>query len=167
MDEVFQLEKPHSVYRRPATGDRSAGTGHQRRGRSPSAGVTGSGKTFTMANIIARQPPYADSGLKQNAGKPGIVIEMRGFPGGCRGVFCLPYYDYYQPEAYSPPRIPILARQRHQRRNRRLRHSATAALSDWRNVSLWHRCHCIYSLGPYRLPQHGHQRPGMQIRNAN
>ena len=69
-------------------------------------GVTGSGKTFTMANIIAQcNRPAVLEPNKTLASQ--ILHWMRIFPDDAVEYF-VSYYDYYQPEAYIPPPIPIL-----------------------------------------------------------
>ena len=111
-------------------------------------GVTGSGKTFTMANVIAR------------VGRPALVIahnktlaaqlcsEFREFfPENCVEYF-VSYYDYYQPEAYIAASDTYIEKDAQINDEiDRLRHSATAALFERRDVIIVASVSCIYGLG--------------------
>ena len=111
-------------------------------------GVTGSGKTFTMANVIAA------------AGRPAIILEpnktlaaqvcseMKAlFPENAVEFF-VSYYDYYQPEAYVPGKdIYIEKDAAINSEIDKLRHSATSALIERRDVIIVASVSCIYSLG--------------------
>ncbi len=111
-------------------------------------GVTGSGKTFTMANVIAK------------AGRPALVIahnktlaaqlcsEFREFfPENCVEYF-VSYYDYYQPEAYIAASDTYIEKDAMINDEiDRLRHSATAALFERRDVIIVASVSCIYGLG--------------------
>lgn len=111
-------------------------------------GVTGSGKTFTMANVI------------QELNKPTLIIahnktlaaqlygEFREyFPENAVEYF-VSYYDYYQPEAYVPSSDTYIAKDSSINDEiDKLRHSATAALSERRDVIIIASVSCIYGLG--------------------
>ena len=111
-------------------------------------GVTGSGKTFTMANVIAQ------------LNKPTLVIahnqtlaaQLYGefkevFPENAVEYF-VSYYDYYQPEAYVPSSDTYIAKDSSINDEiDKLRHSATAALSERRDVIIIASVSCIYGLG--------------------
>ena len=111
-------------------------------------GVTGSGKTFTMANVI------------QELNKPTLIIahnktlaaQLYGefkefFPNNAVEYF-VSYYDYYQPEAYVPSSDTYIAKDSAINDEiDKLRHSATAALSERRDVIIVASVSCIYGLG--------------------
>ncbi|MEE0780376.1 MAG: DEAD/DEAH box helicase family protein, partial [Sellimonas sp.] len=111
-------------------------------------GVTGSGKTFTMANVI------------QQLNKPTIIIahnktlaaQLYGefkefFPHNAVEYF-VSYYDYYQPEAYVPSSDTYIAKDSAINDEiDKLRHSATAALSERKDVIIVASVSCIYGLG--------------------
>ena len=111
-------------------------------------GVTGSGKTFTMANII------------KNTGRPALVIahnktlaaqlaaEFREFfPDSAVGYF-VSYYDYYQPEAYIPSTDTFIEKDASINEEiDRMRHSATAWLSERRDVIIVASVSCIFGMG--------------------
>ena len=111
-------------------------------------GVTGSGKTFTMANVI------------QQLNKPTLIIahnktlaaQLYGefkefFPNNAVEYF-VSYYDYYQPEAYVPSSDTYIAKDSSINDEiDKLRHSATAALSERRDVIIIASVSCIYGLG--------------------
>lgn len=111
-------------------------------------GVTGSGKTFTMANVI------------QQLNKPTLIIahnktlaaQLYGefkefFPNNAVEYF-VSYYDYYQPEAYLPSSDTYIAKDSAINDEiDKLRHSATAALSERRDVIIVASVSCIYGLG--------------------
>ena len=111
-------------------------------------GVTGSGKTFTMANVI------------QQLNKPTLILahnktlaaqlygEMKEiFPNNAVEYF-VSYYDYYQPEAYVPSSATYIEKDSAINDEiDKLRHSATAALSERRDVIIVSSVSCIYGLG--------------------
>ena len=129
-------------------------------------GVTGSGKTFTMANIIARcnRPTLILEPNKTLASQ--ICTEMRSFFPDDAVEYFVSYYDYYQPEAYIPSTDTYIEKDSAINDEiDRLRHSATAALSEQRNVIIVASVSCIYSLGDpidYRSMVIS-LRPGMQL----
>ena len=111
-------------------------------------GVTGSGKTFTMANVIA------------NVNKPTIIFEpnktlaaqlcseMREFFPDAAVEYFVSYYDYYQPEAYIPGKDMYIEKDSLINDEiDKLRHSATSALFERRDVVIVASVSCIYSLG--------------------
>ena len=128
-------------------------------------GVTGSGKTFTMANIIA------------NVNKPTLVLahnktlaaqlcsEFREFFPDNAVEYFVSYYDYYQPEAYIPGTDTYIEKDSAINDEiDKLRHSATCALSERNDVIIVASVSCIYSLGnpiDYRNMVIS-LRPGMQ-----
>ena len=129
-------------------------------------GVTGSGKTFTMANIIAQcnRPTLILEPNKTLASQ--ICTEMRGFFPDDAVEYFVSYYDYYQPEAYIPSTDTYIEKDSAINDEiDRLRHSATAALSERRDVIIVASVSCIYSLGDpidYRSMVIS-LRPGMQM----
>lgn len=111
-------------------------------------GVTGSGKTFTMANII------------KNVGKPTLILahnktlaaqlcsEFKEFFPDSAVEFFVSYYDYYQPEAYIPNTDTYIEKDSAVNDEiDKLRHSATAALFERKDVIIVSSVSCIYGLG--------------------
>ena len=130
-------------------------------------GVTGSGKTFTVANVIA------------NAGKPSLVLapnktlaaqlyrEFREFFPDNRVEYFVSYYDYYQPEAYLPTTDTYI--EKDSAVNDlidRMRHSATTALLERLDTIVVASVSCIYGLGSpdSYLKMHLYLEQGMEIR---
>ena len=111
-------------------------------------GVTGSGKTFTMANVIAEmnRPTLVLSHNKTLAAQ--LCSEFRGyFPENAVEYF-VSYYDYYQPEAYIATTDTYIEKDSAINDEiDKLRHSATSALSERRDVIIVASVSCIYSLG--------------------
>ena len=111
-------------------------------------GVTGSGKTFTMANVIVQlqKPTLVIAHNKTLAAQLyGEFKEM--FPDNAVEYF-VSYYDYYQPEAYVPSSDTYIAKDSAINDEiDKLRHSATAALSERRDVIIVASVSCIYGLG--------------------
>ena len=128
-------------------------------------GVTGSGKTFTMANVI------------QQLNKPTLIIahnktlaaQLYGefkefFPNNAVEYF-VSYYDYYQPEAYVPSTDTYIEKDSSiNEESDKLRHSATAALSERRDVIIVSSVSCIYGIGSPKDYQNMmiSLRPGME-----
>ncbi len=111
-------------------------------------GVTGSGKTFTMANVIAKvnRPTLVLAHNKTLAGQ--LCAEFREFFPENAVEYFVSYYDYYQPEAYISSTDTYIAKDSAINEEiDRLRHSATAALSERRDVIIVASVSCIYSLG--------------------
>lgn len=111
-------------------------------------GVTGSGKTFTMANIIERvqRPTLVLAHNKTLAAQ--LCSEFREFfPENCVEYF-VSYYDYYQPEAYVPQTDTYIEKDASINDEiDKLRHSATSALFERRDVIIVASVSCIYGLG--------------------
>ena len=111
-------------------------------------GVTGSGKTFTMANVIANvnRPTLILEPNKTLAAQ--VCSEMRAlFPENAVEYF-VSYYDYYQPEAYIPGKDIYIEKDAMVNDEiDKLRHSATSALFERRDVIIVASVSCIYSLG--------------------
>ena len=111
-------------------------------------GVTGSGKTFTMANIIANvnKPTLVLAHNKTLAAQ--LCAEFREFFPNNAVEFFVSYYDYYQPEAYIPSTDAYIEKDSSINDEiDRLRHSATASLAERRDVIIVASVSCIYSLG--------------------
>ena len=129
-------------------------------------GVTGSGKTFTMANVIARmnRPTLVLAHNKTLAAQ--LCMEFRAFFPDNAVEYFVSYYDYYQPEAYVPGKdIYIEKDSSINDEIDKLRHSATSALFERRDVIIVSSVSCIYSLGPpeeYKKQVIG-VRPGLEI----
>src|SRR5712675_2792266 len=111
-------------------------------------GVTGSGKTYTMANVIAR------------TGRPAIVLapnktlaaqlygEMKSFFPENAVEYFVSYYDYYQPEAYVPRTDTYVEKESSLNEQiDRMRHSATRAILERRDVVVVASVSCIYGIG--------------------
>ena len=111
-------------------------------------GVTGSGKTFTMAHVIAR------------TGRPAIVLapnktlaaqlygEMKSFFPENAVEYFVSYYDYYQPEAYVPRTDTYVEKESSLNEQiDRMRHSATRAILERRDVVVVASVSCIYGIG--------------------
>src|SRR5271170_4830454 len=112
-------------------------------------GVTGSGKTFTMAHVIAR------------TGRPAIILapnktlaaqlwsEMKTFFPENAVEYFVSYYDYYQPEAYVPRTDTFIEKDSSiNEQIDRMRHSATRALMERDDVIIVASVSCIYGIGP-------------------
>ena len=129
-------------------------------------GVTGSGKTFTMANVI------------KEVGRPALVLahnktlaaqlctEFRAFFPENAVEYFVSYYDYYQPEAYIPGKDMYIEKDAMINEEiDMLRHSATSALFERRDVIIVASVSCIYSLGDPEEYAHllVSVRPGMEM----
>lgn len=111
-------------------------------------GVTGSGKTFTMANVIAQlnKPTLILAHNKTLAAQ--LYGEFKEFFPENAVEYFVSYYDYYQPEAYVPSSDTYIAKDSAINDEiDKLRHSATAALSERRDVIIVSSVSCIYGLG--------------------
>ena len=111
-------------------------------------GVTGSGKTFTMANIIEKcnRPVLILEPNKTLAAQ--VCSEMREFFPENAVEFFVSYYDYYQPEAYIPGKDMYIEKDALVNDEiDRLRHSATSSLFERRDVIIVASVSCIYTLG--------------------
>ena len=129
-------------------------------------GVTGSGKTFTMANVIARlnRPTLVLAHNKTLAAQ--LCTEFRGFFPENAVEYFVSYYDYYQPEAYIPGKDMYIEKDAMINDEiDMLRHSATSSLFERRDVIIVASVSCISSLGD---PEEYSSllvsvRPGMQM----
>ena len=111
-------------------------------------GVTGSGKTFTMANIIKKKkkPTLVLAHNKTLAGQ--LYSEFKEFFPENNVEYFVSYYDYYQPEAYIPQSDTYIEKDASINDEiDKLRHSATAALFETRDVIIVASVSCIYGLG--------------------
>ena len=111
-------------------------------------GVTGSGKTFTMANVIQQlnKPTLVIAHNKTLAGQ--LYGEFKEFFPDNAVEYFVSYYDYYQPEAYVPSTDTYIEKDSAINDEiDKLRHSATAALSERRDVIIVASVSCIYGLG--------------------
>lgn len=130
-------------------------------------GVTGSGKTFTMANIIAQcqRPALIIAHNKTLAAQ--LCAEFREFFPENRVEFFVSYYDYYQPEAYMPASDTYIEKETDINEEiEKLRHSATASILERSDVIIVASVSCIYGLGSPKeyLDMSVSLRPGMEIR---
>jgi len=129
-------------------------------------GVTGSGKTFTMASVIEKvqKPTLVIAHNKTLAAQ--LCSELRAFFPDSRVEYFVSYYDYYQPEAYIASSDTYIEKDASINDEiDRLRHSATAALRERRDVIIVASVSCIYSMGdPSEYEgQMVSLRPGMAI----
>ena len=111
-------------------------------------GVTGSGKTFTMAQTIARvnRPTLVMAHNKTLAAQ--LYQEFRRFFPHNAVEYFVSYYDYYQPEAYVPSTDTYIEKDASRNENiERLRNSATRSLLERRDVIIVASVSCIYGLG--------------------
>jgi excinuclease ABC subunit B len=147
--DVFELVSPY-----PPAGDQPAAIDALTQGIEEGTasqvlmGVTGSGKTFTMANVIARigRPTLVLSHNKTLAAQ--LYAEFRDFFPHNAVHYFVSYYDYYQPEAYIPQRdIYIEKDAAINKEIDRLRLAATSALVSRRDVIVVASVSCIYGLG--------------------
>ena len=130
-------------------------------------GVTGSGKTFTMASVIEKiqKPTLVIAHNKTLAAQ--LCSEFRAFFPDSAVEYFVSYYDYYQPEAYIPSSDTYIEKDASVNEEiDRLRHSATAALKERRDVIIVASVSCIYSMGdPSEYEgQMISLRPGMQMK---
>ncbi|MAF85122.1 MAG: excinuclease ABC subunit B [Dehalococcoidales bacterium] len=111
-------------------------------------GVTGSGKTFTMANVVARvqKPTLVISHNKTLAAQ--LCTEFKEFFPNNAVEYFVSYYDYYQPEAYIPRTDTYIEKEIDINEEiDKLRHSATRALFERRDVIIVASVSCIYGIG--------------------
>lgn len=147
-----QLFKLHSPYK--PTGDQPEAIAKLTEGLQKGyqeqtlLGVTGSGKTFTMANIIANvnRPTLVLAHNKTLAAQ--LCSEFKEFFPENAVEYFVSYYDYYQPEAYIPTTDTYIEKDSAINDEiDKLRHSATSALSERRDVIIVASVSCIYTLG--------------------
>ncbi|MBO4538716.1 MAG: DEAD/DEAH box helicase family protein, partial [Clostridia bacterium] len=129
-------------------------------------GVTGSGKTYTMANVIARmnRPTLVIAHNKTLAAQ--LCNEFKEFFPHNRVEYFVSYYDYYRPEAYIPSTDVYIEKDMSLNDEiDKLRHSATASLGERRDVIVVASVSCIYGLGAPQeyFAQMISLRPGMVI----
>ncbi|MFM9024842.1 MAG: excinuclease ABC subunit UvrB [Planctomycetaceae bacterium] len=146
---LFELVAPYEpAGDQPAAIDALVRGVEEGRGSQVLMGVTGSGKTFTMANVIARvgRPTLVLSHNKTLAAQ--LYAEFRDFFPHNAVHYFVSYYDYYQPEAYIPQRdIYIEKDAAINKEIDRLRLAATSALVSRRDVVVVASVSCIYGLG--------------------
>lgn len=129
-------------------------------------GVTGSGKTFTMANVIAarNKPTLVLAHNKILAAQ--LCSEFKEFFPENAVEYFVSYYDYYQPEAYIPSTDSYIEKDSAINNEiDRLRHSATMALAERNDVIIVSSVSCIYALGAPEEYRHMtiSMRPGMEL----
>lgn len=148
-EKIFKLESPYQP-----TGDQPQAIeqlvkGFQEGNQCQTLlGVTGSGKTFTMANVIAQlnKPTLIIAHNKTLAAQ--LYGEFKEFFPSNSVEYFVSYYDYYQPEAYVPSSDTYIAKDSAINDEiDKLRHSATAALSERKDVIIVASVSCIYGLG--------------------
>ncbi|MBQ9872594.1 MAG: excinuclease ABC subunit UvrB [Eubacterium sp.] len=166
-ESLFHLEAPYEP-----TGDQPRAIEELVRGfktgkkQQTLLGVTGSGKTFTMANLIKalNKPTLIISHNKTLAAQ--LYGEMKAFFPENAVEYFVSYYDYYQPEAYVPSSDTYIAKDSSMNDEiDKLRHSATAALIERKDVIVVASVSCIYGIGnpeDYKAMMLS-LRPGMQI----
>lgn len=163
----FVLKAPY-----PANGDQPAAIDSLARGvmdgrkEQVLLGVTGSGKTFTMASVIERvqKPTLVLAHNKTLAAQ--LCSELRAFFPDSAVEYFVSYYDYYQPEAYIAATDTYIEKDASINEEiDRLRHSATAAVRERRDVIIVASVSCIYSMGdPSEYEgMMVSMRPGMQM----
>ena len=149
---IFKLHQPF-----PPAGDQpgaiaSLVAGLEERKRYQTLlGVTGSGKTFTLANVIAQcdRPVLVLSHNKTLAAQ--LYSEFKGFFPENAVEYFISYYDYYLPESYIPQTDTYIAKDSSINEEiEKLRLSATASLVERRDVIIVASVSCIYSLGAFR-----------------
>jgi excinuclease ABC subunit B len=155
MTAIVPSEKPFNIASDfGLTGDQPAAVDALERGvqqgfkHQTLLGVTGSGKTFTMANVIARarKPTLVISPNKTLAAQ--LYTEFRDFFPENAVEYFVSYYDYYQPEAYIPRTDTYIAKDADINEEiDKLRHAATRALFEHRDVVIVASVSCIYGLG--------------------
>lgn len=149
MDKKFELHSPYKPTGDQPQAIQALSDGVLRGDKEQTLlGVTGSGKTFTMANIIANvnKPTLVLAHNKTLAAQ--LCAEFREFFPNNAVEFFVSYYDYYQPEAYIPSTDAYIEKDSSINDEiDRLRHSATAALAERNDVIIVSSVSCIYSLG--------------------
>ncbi len=164
----FQLEAPYKPTgdQGPAIDALEAGLEEGRKHQAL-LGVTGSGKTFTMANVIARvqKPTLVLVHNKTLAGQ--LYQEFKQFFPHNAVEYFISYYDYYQPEAYLPQTDTYIAKDSSiNDAIDQMRHAATTSLLQRNDVLIVSSVSCIYGLGSPEV-YHGmvvYLEEGMEIR---
>ena len=149
MPERFELVSPYApTGDQPQAIERLVRELEQGKKEQTLLGVTGSGKTFTMANVIARvdRPTLVLAHNKTLAAQ--LCGEFREFFPHNAVEYFVSYYDYYQPEAYIASTDTYIEKDSAINDEiERLRHSATASLGERRDVIIVASISCIYTLG--------------------
>ena len=149
MPERFELVSPYApTGDQPQAIERLVRELEQGKKEQTLLGVTGSGKTFTMANVIARvnRPTLVLAHNKTLAAQ--LCSEFREFFPHNAVEYFVSYYDYYQPEAYIASTDTYIEKDSAINDEiERLRHSATASLGERRDVIIVASISCIYTLG--------------------
>ena len=152
--EQFEKAQCHLVSEYEPTGDQPTAIADLVRGFEDGnqfqtlLGVTGSGKTFTMANVIRAlgKPTLVIAHNKTLAGQ--LYSEFKEFFPDNAVEYFVSYYDYYQPEAYVPSTDTYIEKDSSVNDEiDKLRHSATASLAERRDVIIVASVSCIYGLG--------------------
>ena len=167
MDGRFVLKSPFS-----AQGDQPQAIAALARGIQDGVrdqvllGVTGSGKTFTMASVIeqVQRPTLVVAHNKTLAAQ--LCAELKEFFPDSAVEYFVSYYDYYQPEAYIASSDTYIEKETSINDEiERLRHSATAALRERRDCIVVASVSCIYALGDPKeySEQMASLRPGMRM----
>ena len=146
----FRVVSPVRARRRPAGGDRASSSRGLDDGLRYQTllGVTGSGKTFTMAKVIERvqKPTLVMAPNKTLAAQ--LASEIKDFLPDNAVVYFVSYYDYYQPEAYVPSTDTFIEKDASINDEvEKLRHAATAALLSRKDVVVVASVSCIYGIG--------------------
>jgi len=148
-DMKFELQSPYRPTGDQPTAIRNLIAGIKKGYRDQTLlGVTGSGKTFTMANVVEKlqRPTLVISHNKTLAAQ--LAAEFREFFPNNAVHYFVSYYDYYQPEAYVPQTDTYIAKDADINEEiDRLRHAATQALLTRRDVLIVASVSCIYGLG--------------------
>lgn len=148
-EEKFQLVSPYQPFGDQPEAIDQLVNGIRRGDKEQTLlGVTGSGKTFTMANVIAQvnKPTLVLAHNKTLAAQ--LCSEFKEFFPNNAVEYFVSYYDYYQPEAYVPSTDTYIEKDSAINDEiDKLRHSATCALSERRDVIIVASVSCIYSLG--------------------
>ena len=139
-----------SAGRRPAAGDRRAGRAGRAQGEQTQVllGVTGSGKTFTMAKVIEalQRPALVLAPNKILAAQ--LYGEFKSFFPDNAVEYFVSYYDYYQPEAYVPRSDTYIEKESSVNEAiDRMRHSATRSLLERDDVIIVASVSCLYGIG--------------------
>ena len=132
-------------------GDRGARRRHRAPGERDQVllGVTGSGKTFTMAHVIARDAaPGARSWRPTRRWRRSFTARCKSFFPDNAVEYFVSYYDYYQPEAYVPRTDTYIEKESSiNEQIDRMRHSATRAILERRDIVIVASVSCIYGIG--------------------
>jgi len=148
MGELKVISQMAPAGDQPAAIERLVENFRQGQSRNVLLGVTGSGKTFTMAHLIERldRPTLVISHNKTLAAQ--LYEEFKDLFGGNAVEYFVSYYDYYQPEAYIPQRDIYIEKDASRNDDLdRLRLSATASLTSRRDVIIVASVSCIFGLG--------------------